>query len=128
MADDDYGVGGSSGVSLTPGAAGGLSALLVGLALLVSACALMVFNVILFGIGMRGIPVEAARVGGVIGVVGVALLGLLGVVVGIRAWAAAARNRESLALGGLGTAAAVVGLVGWLIAGVDLVLILGVFS
>jgi hypothetical protein len=128
VADDDYGADGATTVSLSAGAAGGLAGLLIGLALLVSACALMVFNVFLFGIGLRGIPIDIARIGGAIGVVGVAALGVVGVVVAIRAWSAAARNGESVALGGAGTAAAVVGLVGWLIAGIDLLAILGLFA
>ena len=128
MSEEDYAIPTSGSVSLSPGTGWGLGALLIGCTLLVSSCALMVFNVLLFARGLRGIPRDLAQLGGVIGVVGVALLGLLAVVFGLRGWAAAAHREESIALGVAGTAAGLVGLVAWLIAGIDLLAILEVFA
>jgi len=128
MGEDDYGIPASGSVSLSPGTGWGLAGLLIGCTLLVSSCALMVFNVLLFSRGLWGIPRDLAQIGGVIGVAGVAALGVLAVAAGARGWSAAARRDESVALGVAGTAAGLVGLVGWLIAGIDLLAILGVFA
>src|SRR5262245_10540143 len=91
-------------LSLSKSTASGLASLLIGCSLLISACVLLVFNVILFTRGMRGIPEELARVGGLIGVFGVTLLGVLAVSLGLRSWGAARRG-ESRALGLAATAA-----------------------
>ena len=128
MTDDDYQPPGSNSFSLSPGVSGGLAALLIGCTLLISACALMVFNVLLFSRGLRGIPRDAAQFGGVVGVVGVALFGLVAVGLGIHGWVAAAKRGEATALGIAGTAAALIGFVGWAIAGIDLLAILGVIG
>lgn len=110
-------------LSLSRSTSAGLAGLLIGCTLLVSACVLMVFNVILFSRGMRGVPEELARIGGVIGVLGVALLGALAVLLGLRSWGTARRG-ESRALGVAATAAGAAGLIAWLIAGIDLLMIL----
>jgi hypothetical protein len=128
MTDDDSDPPSArGGVSLSPGTSWGLAALLIGCTLLISACALMVFNVILFRGGLGGIPRDLARLGGTIGVIGVAVMGLLSILFGARGWGAAARRGESVAFGVAGTLAAVVGFVAWAIAGFDLLAILGVF-
>jgi hypothetical protein len=106
----------------------GFSGLLIGCTLLLSACTLMVFNVILFRGGLFGIPAELARVAGIVGVAGVACLGLLAVGCGVRGWLTATGGRGAVAFGVAGTAAALAGLVAWLIAGADLLAILGVFE
>jgi hypothetical protein len=87
-------------LSLTPGTAWGLAALLVGCSLLISACALMVFNVTMFGIGLRGVNKEFDQPGGVIGALSVALLGVCSTLWGYRGWSAAVHKGESTALGG----------------------------
>lgn len=125
--DDEYQFPESNNaVSLSGGVAWGLAALLVGCALLMSACLMMVFNVILFSIGFRGIPKQLAQIGGVVGMSSVALLGLCAIWWGYRGWSAAVRKQESTAFGVAGTVAAVIGLVAWLIAAIDLLAILGV--
>ncbi|HVL12003.1 MAG TPA: hypothetical protein VM529_05530 [Gemmata sp.] len=130
MTDDDFvppSPRGAGGVSLSAGVAWGLVALLIGCTLLISACALMVFNVILFRGGIAGIPRELAQIGGLVAVIGVAAFGVLAVVFGFRGWNAASRSGEPTAFGVAGTLAAVVGFVGWAIAGIDLLAILGLF-
>jgi hypothetical protein len=124
--DDEYPFPETNQFSLSPGAAWGLGALLIGCSLLISACVLMVFNVILFNIGFRGIPKELAQIGGSIGAVSVSILGICSVWWGYRGWSAAVRREESTALGVAGTVAAVFGLVAWLIAALDLLAILQV--
>jgi hypothetical protein len=91
----------------------GLGALLVGLALLISACVLEVFNVVLFRTGFGGIPRDLATLGGFVGCGAVALLGLFAVVQGARA-----------RFGALAPLAAGVDLVAWLIASINLMMIL----
>src|SRR5436190_10282822 len=93
----------------------GFCALLIGCTLLLSACTLMIFNVVLFQGGFGGIPMGLARTAGVIGVVGVALLGLFNVGFGVHGWVSALGGRGAVALGVAGTAMSLVGLVAWLI-------------
>ncbi len=123
MTDDDY-TPPAAPLSLSASAGGGIAGLMLGCTLLVSACVLMVFNVLLFSRGLRGLPIELAQIGGLIGTGGVAALGAFAVTLGARSWGAANRSGESAALGAAATAASVVGLVGWLIAGIDLMMIL----
>ena len=122
MTDDDFGPP-SSHVSLSAGTAAGLAGVLIGCALLISACTLMTFNVILYSRGFRGIPVDLARVGAVAGVGGVFLLGVFAVVCAARGWSAAARSGESQTLSVAGTFAAGAGLIAWIVAGTNLCMI-----
>ena len=71
MHDDDFGPPSPTQLSLSTGTAGGLAGLLIGCSLLISACALMVFNILLFSHGFRGIPRDLAKLGGVVGVLGI---------------------------------------------------------
>lgn len=91
----------------------GLAALLIGLALFLGACVLEVFNVLLFRGGMGGIPRDLATIGGFVGCGAVALLGLFAVVRAFRT-----------GFGALAPLAAGVGLVAWLIASINLMMIL----
>jgi hypothetical protein len=122
MTDDEFLPSAPTALTLSPGTAAGLAGLLIGCTLLLSACVLMVFNVILFSRGLRGVPIALAQIGGVIGVAGVALLGGLAVVLGLRSWVSG--PGESATLGAAATAASAVGQVAWLIAGIDLLMIL----
>jgi hypothetical protein len=123
MTEDDYLPPSTTSVSLSSGTAAGLAGLLIGCALVVSACVLMVFNVLLFGHGFRGIPVGLAQFGGVMGVPSVTLLGVLAVAFGLKSWGSA-RSGESGVLGAAATAASAAGLVAWLVAGINLLIIL----
>ncbi len=127
MTDDDYLPPSSSTsttpISLSPSTGAALSALLIGCALLISACVLMAFNVLLFRGGLRGIPIGLAQFGAVLGIGSIAVLGLVAIVLGIRGWAAA-REGESRAVGVAGTAAGIGGWVAWMIAGINLLIIL----
>jgi hypothetical protein len=128
VTDDDFEPPSSRrGVSLSQGVSYGLVALLIGCSLLISSRVLMVFNITLFRGGLVGIPRDLAQLGGVVAVVGVAAFGILAIVFGVRGWNAASRTGESTAFGVAGTLAAVIGFVGWVIAGLDLLMILRVF-
>jgi hypothetical protein len=106
----------------------GISALAIGCTLLLSACVLMVFNISLFQHGLFNIPLDLARVVGIIGVLGVALLGLASVAFGIRGWRGSGAIGESTGFGVAGTLTSLVGLAAWLIAGADLLAILQLFA
>lgn len=124
MTEDDYlPPTADHGLSLSATTGAGLAGLLIGCTLLLSACVLMVFNVMLFTRGLWGVPIDLARVGGGIGVLGVALLGVLAVACGVKSWRGGRRDGSSV-LGIAAMAAGAVGLVAWLIAGIDLMMIL----
>lgn len=116
MIDDDEYRPGAPASERNADLARGLGALLIGLALLLGACVLEVFNVLLFRSGFRGIPLDLARVGGIVGCGAVALLGLFALIQGFRA------GRGGF--GALAPLAAGVGLIAWLIASINLIMIL----
>jgi drug/metabolite transporter (DMT)-like permease len=106
----------------------GLASLLIGCTLLVAACVLLVFNVLLFRGGPAGIPTGLALVGGLIGSLAVSILGLASLLFGIWGWRHAHVVGESPALGVAGVIASFAGLVAWLIAAIDLMMILFSFN
>jgi hypothetical protein len=126
MSEDDFHppIGGFVGLD----AAWGLAGLLIGCALLVSSCTLMVFNIVLFRGGLAGVPLDIARPAAVVGVIAVAGLGAAATGFGVRGWAGAVRRGESAALGVAGSMTGLVGLVAWFIAGGDLLAVLGLFA
>lgn len=95
----------------------GLGALLIGLALFLRACVLEVFNVVLFRTGFGGIPRNLSVLGGFVGCGAVALLGVFAAVQGFRAGGRGG-------FGALAPLAASVGLIAWLIASINLMMIL----
>jgi hypothetical protein len=123
MTEDDYLPPSTTSVSLSAGTVAGLAGLLIGCTLIVSACVLMVFNVLLFSRGFGGVPIGLAQFGGVIGVPSVALIGVLAVGFGFKSWGSV-RSGESGVLGAAATAASGAGLVAWLVAGINLLIIL----
>jgi hypothetical protein len=123
VTDDDYYPPLANQVSLSPCAGAGIASLAIGCAMLLSACVLMAFNVVLFRGGLWGIPIPLALIGTVIGVGSITALGVFATVLGIRGWNAA-REGESKAPAVAGTFAAAGGLVAWVIAGTNLFMIL----
>jgi hypothetical protein len=105
----------------------GLGSLLIGCTVLLASCVTMVFNVQVFHGGPSGIHTALAFVGGLIGVTAVAALGIASLVFGIRGWQLSYTDRSSPAFGIAGTAASAIGLITWLIAGIDLIAILQSF-
>jgi len=112
----------------TSAAQWGLASLLIGCTLLLAACVTLGFNVVLFHAGPRGIPTGLAFAGGLIGALVVAMLGLTSIMFGIRGWQHASAAGSSHALPIAGVAASAVGLVAWLIAAIDLMMILLAFN
>ncbi len=119
----DRGIVGPPEVHLPESVGWGLASLMIGCTLLPSACVLLAFNVVLFRTGFSNIPIGLAQAGAILGTAGVAALGIASVVFGVKSWSAAYARRESPAFGVAGTLASVVGLVAWLIAGIDLLMI-----
>src|SRR5262245_42090982 len=96
----------------------GLASLLIGCALLVAACVVLVFNVLLFRGGPAGIPTGLAFAGGLIGTLVVSALGLASLLFGIRASQQAYAAGSSPALGVAGVVTSFAGLLVWLIAAI----------
>jgi hypothetical protein len=105
----------------------GLASLLIGSTLLVASCVTLVFNVLLFRGGPAGIPMGLAYFGGLLGTVVVLALGIFGIVSGIRGWLWASSDRLCPALPVAGTLASAVGVLTWLVAAIDLIMILHAF-
>jgi hypothetical protein len=108
----------------TSAAQWGLASLLIGCTLVVAGCVTLVFNVLLFRSGPAGIPTGLAFAGGLIGALAVSALGVASLVFGLLGWQRAYADRSSPALGVAGTGASIAGLVTWLIATIDLIVIL----
>src|ERR1700722_8438415 len=77
----------------------GLASLLIGCTLLVAACVILVFNVILFRAGPAGIPTTLAFTGGLIGALAVSVLGLASLLFGVWGWQRAHLENSTPALG-----------------------------
>jgi hypothetical protein len=119
---------GSHGIGTASAAQWGLASLLIGCSLLIASCCTLAFNVLLFRGGPAGIDVSLAYAGGLIGVVAVAVLGVASLVFGIVGCQKAYAYRTCPALGLAGLIASAVGLVTWLVAAIDLVMILHMFA
>jgi hypothetical protein len=102
----------------------GLASLLIGCTLLLAACVVLVFNVLLFRGGPAGIPTLLAFAGGVIGTLAVSALGLASLLFGMHGWRQAYAVGSSPALGVAGVTVNIAGLVAWTIAALDLLFIL----
>jgi len=126
-ADTQAGPADGSVTGFTSAVQWGLASLLIGCTLLVAACVVLVFNVLLFHGGPGGIPTLLAFAGGVIGTLAVSVLGLASLLFGMRGWQQAYAVGSSPALGVAGMAVSIAGLVAWLIAAIDLILILHAF-
>jgi hypothetical protein len=106
----------------------GLASLLIGCTLLIAGCVVLGFNVLLFRGGPAGIPALLAFAGGLIGTVVVTTLGLASVLFGLRSWQQAYAVGSCPAFGVAGVGASIAGLVTWLIASIDLIMILYSFN
>jgi hypothetical protein len=115
-------------IGFTSAAQWGLASLLIGCTLLIAGCVVLAFNVLLFRGGPAGIPASLAFAGGLIGTMVVAALGLASLLFGARSWQQAYGVGSSPALGVAGVAASFAGLVTWLIAAIDLIMILYSFN
>ncbi|MFO0969500.1 MAG: hypothetical protein U0793_28415 [Gemmataceae bacterium] len=105
----------------------GLAALAIGCTTIIASFVALVFNVALFRGGPAGIPVTLAFAAGLIGVIAGFLLAVFSIIFGIRGWLHAAAERSTPALAVAGTLASATGLIFWIIAGVDLIMVLGGF-
>jgi hypothetical protein len=105
----------------------GLASLLIGGVLILASCITLVFNVLLWRTGPAGIPIGLAYAGGIIGTVVVLALGIVGIVFGVRGWLRASSDRACAALPVAGTLTSLVGVVTWLVAAIDLLMILHTF-
>jgi hypothetical protein len=112
----------------TSAAQWGLASVLIGCTLLLAACVTLVFNVLLFRGGPAGIPTALAFAGGLIGTLVVSALGLASLLFGIRGWQLAYAARSTPVLPVAGAAVSFAGLVAWLIAAIDLMMILHSFN
>ena len=76
----------------------GLAGLLIGCTHRLSACTMMVFNVLLFRGGLFGIPLGLAHAVAVMAVLGLSILGAFAVGISLRGWRGANAKGESPAL------------------------------
>jgi len=109
------------------GAQWGLASLVIGSVIFLASPVLLAFNTLLAHGGRFGLPMGLVWTASIVGFVTVLALAIASVAFGVRGWMMSRRMREPLALGVAGTLMSAAALVGWLIAGIDLIIVLATF-
>ncbi len=110
------------------GAQWGLASLTIGSVIFLASPILLLFNTIFAQGGRAGVPMGAAWTASMIGWSLLLLLAIASIGFGIRGIRLACREGQSLALGVAGTCMSIGGFLSWLIAGIDLIIVLARFS
>jgi hypothetical protein len=105
----------------------GLASLLIGAVLILAALMTLIFNVLLWQSGPRGMPRMAALIGTVIGLAAVLGLAGFGIVAGLKGRSRTPLNSPPSPLATAGVVTGSTALVLWLLIGFDLLLILAPF-
>jgi hypothetical protein len=109
------------------GAQWGLASLVIGSVIFLASPVLLAFNTILARGGSYGIPIGLAWTASMIGLIALFALAIASVAFGVRGWIMSRRQRQPVAFGVAGTLMSVAGLLSWLIAGIDLIIVLATF-
>jgi hypothetical protein len=119
---------GESGQGFGSGPQWGLASLVIGSVIFLASAVLLAFNTIFAHGGRYGVPMGLAWTASMIGWSALLILAGLNVWFGILGWRLARRDDQSIAFGVAGTLMAGAAVLGWLIAGIDLILVLASFS
>ena len=109
------------------GAQWGLASLVIGSVIFLASPVLLTFNTLLAHGGRFGMPMGLVWTASIIGLVVLMSLVIASVAFGIRGWLMSRRQRQPVAFGVAGTLMSVAGLLSWLIAGIDLIIVLATF-
>jgi hypothetical protein len=109
------------------GAQWGLASLIIGSVIFLASPVLLAFNTLLAHGGHFGMPMGLVWTASIVGFVALLAMAIAAVVFGVRGWTLSRRMREPLALGIAGTLMSVAALLSWLIAGIDLIIVLATF-
>jgi hypothetical protein len=118
---------GDAGQALGCGAQWGLASLVIGSVIFLASPVLLAFNTVLAHGGRYGIPMGLAWTASIIGLVALFALAIANVAFGVRGWIMSRRQRQPVAFGVAGTLMSVAALLSWLIAGIDLIIVLATF-
>jgi hypothetical protein len=109
------------------GAQWGLASLVIGSVIFLASPVLLAFNTILARGGRYGMPMGLVWTASMVGLVALFALAITSVAFGVRGWIMSRRQRQPVAFGVAGTLMSVAGLLSWLIAGIDLIIVLATF-
>jgi hypothetical protein len=106
----------------------GLASLVIGSVIFLASPVLLAFNTIFAHSGRYGVPMGLAWTASMIGWSALLILAGVNIWFGILGWRLARRDNQPVAFGVAGTLMAGAAVLGWLIAGIDLILVLASFS
>jgi hypothetical protein len=106
----------------------GLSSLLLGGVLLITAAITLACNILLWLAGPRGLDLSLIYVGGIVCLIGAVCIALCSVGFGIRGLARAVAHGESPSFALAGTLVSLLAVLAWIVVGVDLIMILETFK
>ena len=109
------------------GAQWGLASLVIGSVIFLASPVLLAFNTLLAHGGRYGMPMGLVWTASIVGFVALLAVAIASIVFGVRGWMLSRRIREPLALGIAGTLMSIAALLSWLIAGIDLIIVLATF-
>jgi hypothetical protein len=109
------------------GAQWGLASLVIASVIFLASPVLLAFNTLLSHGGHYGMPMGLVWTASIVGFVFVLALTIASLVFGVRGWMLSRQMREPLALGVAGALMSVTALISWLIAGIDLIIVLATF-
>ena len=119
---------GESAQAFGSGAQWGLASLVIGSVILLASPVLLAFNTIFAHSGRYGLPLGLAWTASMIGWSALLILAGVNVWFGIHGWRLSRQHNQPVAFGVAGTLMAGAAVLGWLIAGIDLILVLASFS
>jgi hypothetical protein len=119
---------GESVVGFGAGQQWGVAAMAIGGMIFIASPILLAFNTILANGNRYGIPIGLAWTASMIGWSLVLILAFVSIGFGVYAWTLCRRSGHSIAIGVAGTVMSIAAALGWLIAGIDLILVLASFS
>ncbi len=113
---------------LSAGQQWSLAALAIGSVIFVASPILLAFNTILANGNHYGIPMGLAWTASMIGWSAVVIVAFVNLGFGIYGWSQCRYTGHSVAFGVAGTIMSAAGALGWIIAGIDLIIVLASFS
>ncbi|HKD38317.1 MAG TPA: hypothetical protein VKB78_15995 [Pirellulales bacterium] len=106
----------------------GIASMAIGGMIFIASPILLAFNTIFANGSRYGVPIGLAWTASMIGWSLVLVLAFVSIGIGVYGWTVSRRSGRSVAFGVAGTVMSAAAALGWLIAGIDLILVLASFS